>query len=166
MLLQQCRCGRLPCRCAGSAAWAAAAILFGRHTAEVVCQPHTALPWAASGPPSCSLCRLKLLNAPDGGCCSFSHPVGELNETSLSINDGAGIIEGINSSDASGNALCGSFTIRGKVPFDPWATLQVRQLLRLAPWLAGRSEALPRRLSEVLLPADLSGHHCDRLLCH
>lgn len=54
----------------------------------------------------------------------FSHPVGELNETSVQINDGAGIIEGINSSDASGNALCGAFTIRGKVPFDPWATLQ------------------------------------------
>ena len=91
---------------------------------------------------------MKLPNTPDGGCCSFSHPVGELNETSLSVNDGAGIIEGINSSDASGNALCGSFTIRGKVPFDPWATLQVRQLLRLAHWLAGRSEALPRRLSQ------------------
>ena len=130
----------------------------------MVCHLHKALPWA--GPASCSLCRVKLLNIPDAGCCSFSHPVGELNETSVQINDGAGIIEGINSTDASGNALCGGFTIRGKVPFDPWATLQVRQLLRLAHQLAWCSEALPRLLSAVLLPADHGGHHCDRLLCH
>ena len=88
------------------------------------------------GQQASSLCRVQLLNIPGAGCCSFSHPVGDLNETSVQINDGAGIIEGINSSDASGNALCGAFTIRGKVPFDPWATLQVRQRMC---WLAKRS---------------------------
>jgi hypothetical protein len=53
----------------------------------------------------------------------FSHPVTSLPLSAISINEGQGIIEAVNSSDASGNNLCGGFTIRGKVAFDPWATL-------------------------------------------
>ncbi|KAL3162994.1 hypothetical protein ABBQ32_009426 [Trebouxia sp. C0010 RCD-2024] len=53
----------------------------------------------------------------------FSHPVGSLAESALEINEGAGRIEAINSTGPNGD-LCGGFTIRAKVQFSPWETLQ------------------------------------------
>ena len=55
--------------------------------------------------------------------CRFSHPVGSLPISAISINDGAGNVEALNNTGASGD-LCGGFTIRGKTPFSAWDTLQ------------------------------------------
>lgn len=55
--------------------------------------------------------------------CRFSHPVGTLAASSLVINDGQGVIEALNNTGPNGD-LCGGFTIRAKVPFSPWDTLQ------------------------------------------
>ncbi len=55
--------------------------------------------------------------------CRFSHPVGTLATSALEINDGQGVIEALNNTGANGD-LCGGFTIRARVPFSPWDTLQ------------------------------------------
>lgn len=55
--------------------------------------------------------------------CRFSHPVGTLATSALEINDGQGVIEALNNTGANGD-LCGGFTIRARVPFTPWDTLQ------------------------------------------
>lgn len=55
--------------------------------------------------------------------CRFSHPVGTLATSALDINDGQGVIEALNNTGADGD-LCGGFTIRARVPFSPWDTLQ------------------------------------------
>ena len=43
--------------------------------------------------------------------------------SALDINDGQGVIEALNNTGVNGN-LCGGFTIRARVPFSPWDTLQ------------------------------------------
>ena len=43
--------------------------------------------------------------------------------TALEINDGLGRIEALNNTGVYGD-LCGGFTIRAKVQFSPWDTLQ------------------------------------------
>ncbi|KAK9817300.1 hypothetical protein WJX72_012366 [[Myrmecia] bisecta] len=51
----------------------------------------------------------------------FSHPVGALNASALSINEGAGVIEAVQPGGNQGK-MCSQFAVRAKVPFDPWAT--------------------------------------------
>lgn len=49
--------------------------------------------------------------------------MGSLSASAIDINDGAGVIEALNNTGMYGD-LCGGFTIRAKVPFSPWETLQ------------------------------------------
>ena len=55
----------------------------------------------------------------------FSHPVASVERSNFHISGsgGDGVIEAMNTTGPLGD-LCGTFTMRAKVPFSPWATPQ------------------------------------------
>ena len=51
----------------------------------------------------------------------FSHPVATLNNSAVTVNNGAGVVEGITGFGSNGN-LCSSFEVRAQVAYSPWKT--------------------------------------------
>ena len=94
------------------------------------------------------------------GACRFSHPAGSLSRSAIEINDGAGLVESLNSTGIYGD-LCGGFTIRAKTRFSAWETLQTTVKVKIKGQEV--TDAYGKTFPDVVSNSTLD-HRC--VLCH